>query len=226
MMVTRDNKFLVIMAKEPAPGKVKTRMVPPLSLGEAARLYESFLKDTIDLVAGIEGIRPGLACTPASSEGYFRKILPPDFHLMTQAEGDLGRRIGAAFDYLFDMGARAACLMNSDGPDLPPENLRTAFEWLSGDRADVVFGPNHDGGYYLVGLNRPADIFGDIPWSTSGTLSASLAAADGAGLRSRLLPPWPDLDTAEDLREALSRWRSGKSPPPSRTCSLLSSLLA
>jgi len=225
-MVTREQDILVIMAKEPAPGKVKTRMVPPLTLGEASLLYESFLKDTIDLVAGIEGIRPGLAYAPASSADYFRNLLPAEFHLFPQVEGDLGRKIEGAFDDLFSLGARAVCLMNSDGPDLPPENLRTAFQWLSGGRADAVFGPNHDGGYYLVGLREPADIFGGIPWSTSGTLAATMKAAEAAGLRSRLLPSWPDLDTADDLREALSRWRSGDLHPPNRTFSLLSSLLA
>jgi rSAM/selenodomain-associated transferase 1 len=225
-MTASEQDFLVIMAKEPAPGRVKTRMVPPLTLGEASLLYEAFLEDTVDLVAGIEGIRPGLAYTPASSEGYFRDLLPAGFHLLPQAEGDLGRRIGAALEELFSLGARSVCLMNSDGPDLPPEHLRTAFEWLSGGRADAVFGPNHDGGYYLVGLREPADIFRDIPWSTSGTLAASTDAAEEAGLRWELLPPWPDLDTADDLREALSRWRSGDTRPPSRSFSLLSSLLA
>ena len=220
-----DDRYLLIMAKEPVPGGVKTRMVPPLSPEEAARVYEALLLDTVEMVADLPGVTQGLAYTPVTAEPYFRRVVPEDWYLTAQAGGDLGEKITAAFEGLFSLGAGAVCLLNSDGPDLPPENISTAFEWLSSGKADTVFGPNPDGGYYLVGLKRPADIFRGIPWSTDRVLAVNIFRAGEAGLKIKILPPWPDLDSVEELRRALDRWKSGKVLPPPRSFRAVTAIL-
>ncbi len=220
-----DVRHLIIMAKEPVPGKVKTRLAPPFSPEEAARLYRCLLEDTVDLVRSIPGARGGVAFSPASAAGWFRSLMPAGFLLLPQPRGGLGNRLEKIFQTMFAGGARAACLINSDGPDLPPAYLGEAFRLLEEDGVDAVFGPNPDGGYYLVGLRAAAPIFRGIPWSTGRVLEVSLAKARRAELQTATLPPWPDLDTLEDLREAFNRWRSGAATPPRRTFLELAGLL-
>jgi rSAM/selenodomain-associated transferase 1 len=216
---------LVIMAKEPVAGRVKTRLVPPLSSGQAAALYRCLLEDTVDLVRGVPRVAGGIAYSPPAARGWFSTLVPEDFMLLPQPRGGLGNRLDTVFRRLFAGGAASACLMNSDGPDLPAAYLEEAFRLLEYGGAQVVFGPNHDGGYYLVGLREPEPLFDDIPWSTDRVLEVSLQKARRAGLATRLLPPWQDLDTMEDLRSALARWRSGESAPPRRTYPCLEALI-
>src|SRR5512138_1785704 len=206
-------RTLVIMAKEPVPGEVKTRMVPPLTHAEAASLYEALLLDTAGLVAGLEGVLGGAAHSPASAGTWFRGALPDGFLVLPQPNGDLGHRLATLFAALFDDGGGPVCLMNSDGPDLPANHLRDAFRLLEAG-AEAVFGPNPDGGYYLVGLRRPVpELFERIPWSTPRVLGSSLARAQRLGLEVALLPSWPDIDTHEDLAAAWGRWEGAVNPP-------------
>ncbi len=215
--------YLAIMGREPDSPGIKTRLCPPFSLREAGSLYRAMLLDTIDVAASLEGVAAGVAYTPASAVDRFRRIVPPAFFLVPQGDGELGERLEGVARSLFAQGAGCVCLMNSDGPDLPREHLIEAFARLQrGDQ--VVFGPNPDGGYYLVGLRNPAGIFGGIPWSTGEVLEKSLALAGRLGLSCGLLPPWPDLDTPVDLGHALVRWGAGGGPP--RTAPLLRRLAA
>ncbi len=216
------------MAKKPVAGKVKTRLTPPLSPGEAARLYRCLLEDSLDLAAGAAGpagARAGVAFAPPSAEGYFRRLAPSGFMLVPQPPGNLGARLDMLFRTIFRRGFAAVCLLNSDGPDLPGSAIGEAFDLLGRRTADVVLGPNPDGGFYLVGLRAPADIFRAVPWSTPAVLAETIGRAARAGLACRLLRPWPDLDTAADLRAALARWDEGKAPPP-RTYGFLGRLRA
>jgi rSAM/selenodomain-associated transferase 1 len=215
--MNRIKRALLIMAKMPEPGKVKTRLAPLVSLSDAADLYRALLEDTIDLVGALPGVQGGIAHDPPSSGEWFRRAAPPGFMILPQPAGDLGLRLEGIFEELFRLGCATACLMNSDGPDLPPALLEQAFLILERGKAEVVFGPNDDGGYYLVGMSGPADIFRDIPWSTPAVLEKSLTRVRAAGLCPALLPPWPDLDTIEDLDRAVARWVSGEVTPPRRS---------
>jgi hypothetical protein len=212
--------LLCIMAKESVPGLVKTRLSPPLDPGQAAALYRCMVEDTLTLAARVAGVRPGVAFTPTGSREWFSRLAPPGFFLLDQGEGGLGERLARVAGECFRRGAGAVCLLNSDGPDLPAAHLARAFAILGEGRPAAVFGPNPDGGYYLAGLNAPAEIFRGIPWSTGEVLERSLAGARAVGLDVHLLPPWPDLDTAEDLVRALERWDEAVAPPP-RTHRLL-----
>ncbi len=187
-----------IMAKKPAVGWTKTRLCPPLSPEEAAALYEALLRDTVELVAGLEGARLAIAVTPPEAADDFRGISPPDAILLPVAGRDIGECLAQVLDQLLAAGHPKAIAVNSDGPTLPSDFLRQAVARL--DSAEVVVGPSEDGGYYLIGLKRsqPA-LFREISWSTDRVTAQTLARAEALGLSVALLPPWYDVDTAADL---------------------------
>ncbi|MBU1750589.1 MAG: TIGR04282 family arsenosugar biosynthesis glycosyltransferase [Chloroflexi bacterium] len=188
---------LVIMAKQPAVGQTKTRLCPPLTPAQAAALYEALLRDTIELVAGLDGVRLAVAVTPPEATDYFRRIAQ-GAHLLPVAGADIGDCLDQVLSELLATGHPRAIALNSDGPTLPVAYLRQAVASLNG--ADVVLGPSEDGGYYLIGLKQPQPgLFRDIAWSTELVMPQTLARAEALGLRVALLPPWYDVDTAADL---------------------------
>jgi rSAM/selenodomain-associated transferase 1 len=194
---------LVIMAKQPAVGRTKTRLCPPLTPAEAAALYEALLRDTIGLVASLKGVRLAIAVTPPEAIGDFRRISPTDAILLPVAGADIGECLDQVLGHLLAAGHstanfQRAIALNSDGPTLPVAYLRQAIARLEG--ADVVLGPSEDGGYYLIGLTQPRpELFRGIEWSTERVTAQTLARAEAMGLSVALLPPWYDVDTAADL---------------------------
>jgi hypothetical protein len=188
---------LIVVAKRPDPGETKTRLAPPLAPAQAARLYEAFLLDTLDLVRAVPQARPFLAYLPASERDYFR-ALAPDFTLLCQRGPDLGARLDNALSDCLGSGFARAVIMNSDSPTLPAEYLRRAFAALA--EADGVLGPADDGGYYLIGLRRPAPrLLREVQMSTSTAARDTLRLAAAEGLEMAELPAWYDVDTPADL---------------------------
>lgn len=200
--------LLVIMAKEPRPGEVKTRLQPRFSPQEAAGLYRCFLQDRIEGAQGLPGIDKAIAYAPPSAGRFFAGFAPAGFALFPQRGKDLSARLA---DVASSRGGRqhgAISIVDSDSPDLPSSLMLDSFRLLRGG-ADVVFGPCHDGGYYLVGMKRPwPELFDAIPWSTAHALSASLARAASLRLKVELLPSWQDTDTFDDLQTLYSRLRN------------------
>jgi rSAM/selenodomain-associated transferase 1 len=193
-----ENPALIIMAKQPAVGQTKTRLCPPLTPTQAAALYEALLRDTVELAAGLEGVRLAIAVTPPEALGYFRRISPAGAILLPVAGADIGDCLKQVVSRLLAAGHRQALACNSDGPTLPPACLRQAVALL--DESDVVLGPSEDGGYYLIGLKRPhPELFQGIAWSTGQVLDQTLERAEALGLSVALTPPWYDVDTASDL---------------------------
>jgi rSAM/selenodomain-associated transferase 1 len=189
---------LLVVAKRPAPGQTKTRLTPPLSSEQAAALYECFLRDTLDMMRQVPNVQPAVAFMPAEAQPYFVE-LAPDFELVQQAGLDLGARLDNALTHYLRLGYRHVAIMDSDGPTLPATCLSAAFEALAGE-ADVVLGPCDDGGYYLIGLKRPAPrLLREVRMSTPGVLADTLAIAAEEGLRVELLPVWYDIDDVTSL---------------------------
>ena len=189
---------LVIMAKEPAVGRTKTRLCPPLTPARAAQLYEALLRDTIHLAAGLDGVQLAVALTPPEATAQFERWSPPGTTLLPVSGVDIGECLDRVFFSLLAAGHSGVMALNSDGPTLPPAHLDQALAQL--DQADVVLGPGEDGGYYLVGLRAPHPrLFYEIDWSTERVLPQTLARAESLGLSVALLPPWYDVDTAPDL---------------------------
>jgi rSAM/selenodomain-associated transferase 1 len=199
--------LLVIIAKQPQVGATKTRLSPPLTLMEAAELFEALLLDTIDLVSNISGLDLAVAVTPPDSIPYFERITPPGTLLLPVTCRDIGDCLTQVFEQLFLKGYPRVLAFNSDGPSLPVEYLQQALRLLADH--DVVFGPSEDGGYYLVGLEKLyPQLFKDIAWSTPEVLPQSLAKAGAQDLRVAILPEWYDIDTEAGLRRLLEETRS------------------
>lgn len=189
---------LLMVAKRPAPGRTKTRLTPPLMPEQAAALYECFLWDTVELMRQVPGVQPAIAYLPAEERAYF-ETLAPGFELIRQEGKSLGERLDNALNHFLDKGYRRAAIMNSDGPNLPVAFVTRAFQALAGD-ADVVLGPSDDGGYYLIGLRRPAPrLLREVRMSTPEVLADTLHLAAQEGLRVALLPSWYDVDDAQSL---------------------------
>jgi hypothetical protein len=189
---------LIVVAKRPIPGRTKTRLTPPLSLDQAAALYDCFLRDTLDLIRRVPDVQPVIAYSPDNAREYFAQ-LAPDFDLVRQQGHDLGARLDNALTHYLHTGCERVAIMNSDGPTLPVDHLIAAFEALS-DRTEVVLGPSDDGGYYLIGLRRPAPrLLREVRMSTPFVTADTLALAEEEGLHVALLPAWYDVDDAASL---------------------------
>jgi uncharacterized protein len=196
----RSANALIVMAKAPVAGEVKSRLVPPLSFEEAAELYRCLLLDLLENVASFEEADLYLAFTPADAAHSFRDLAPPNFTCVPQRSGDLGERMAGIFEDSFEKGYERAVVIGSDLPVFPSSFLRDAFRALAGS-SDVVLGPSRDGGYYLIGLSRLlAEIFTHIPWGTARVLQATRDRLSRIGVEPLLLPGWFDVDTVEDLR--------------------------
>ena len=210
--------IVVIVAKEPVATQVKTRLHPELSADEAARIYTLFVQDMVEEMSGIStpvaeppdgarsGVKLALAYTPRGAEAAFRSILPAPVMLFPQRGADLGQRLAHIFEELCREGYSQVNIINSDSPDLPRSFIRRAMALQEEPQTDLVLGPCLDGGYYLVGLQKPVpELFEDIPWSTDQVLGKTLDRARTLGLSVSLLEPWYDIDTYQDLRQFLTR---------------------
>jgi len=190
---------VIIMAKMPCPGQVKTRLCPPLTPGQAASLYRAFLFDKIAQVRILTAARLAIAYTPASGEDFFRD-LAPDFTLIPQQGTDLGERLIHSLEYFLHLGDLGVMAIDSDTPTLPTHYLQQAIDLLTKPAVDVVIGPSADGGYYLIGIRTlHRELFVDMPWSTSVVLPETVRRAQALGLNIAWLPEWFDVDTPEDL---------------------------
>jgi hypothetical protein len=190
---------LGIFAKEPLPGKVKTRLTPPLSAAQAANLYQVSLEETVATM--VEGaFKPVIFY--AGNRDYFRNAFP-GVPLVPQGEGDLGVRMSRALGALLVEGDGAA-LIGSDSPDLPLILVEDALSALS--RVEVVTIPARDGGYVLIGERRHhPELFRQIPWSTAAVLSETRARAQACGLVYREVGEWEDIDDRSSLERLLLR---------------------
>ncbi|MCP9450885.1 MAG: TIGR04282 family arsenosugar biosynthesis glycosyltransferase [Nitrospira sp.] len=222
---SRHTAALVVFAKAPIPGQVKTRLCPPLTPDEAATLHGSFVLDTVERTkAATERftlpIDRFLACAPSSAHPFF-KVLEARHHvrLIDQTGEDLGERMARTFDELFAQGYRSAVLVGTDVPSLPLEEYRRAFALL--ESHDIVLGPALDGGYYLLGLTRPAPaLFTDMPWSTGDVRTITEERARSLELTIALTAPWRDIDTIEDLTALIDANRlDAAKPKPERVFS-------
>jgi hypothetical protein len=195
---------LAVMAKAPRPGKVKTRLSPPLTPEQAAALNVCFLRDTSRNIADVAATSDAsglVSYTPVGDERLFDGLLPLGFRLVAQRGDGFGERLLAAAEDILACGFGAVCLINSDSPTLPTAALRHAVEELNrpGDR--IVLGGASDGGYYLIGLKLPhPEPFADIHWSTSTVSVETVAAIARSGVELVELPLWYDVDDGETLK--------------------------
>jgi rSAM/selenodomain-associated transferase 1 len=183
---------LLVIAKAPVPGRVKTRLMPPCTPEQAAELAGAALADTLEAAATARGAGRLVLVL----DGVPGAWVPEGVETIPQRGAGLAERLAAAFE---DAGG-SAFLVGMDTPQLTPELLEGALDAL--ERADAVFGAALDGGYWGIGLRRPdAEVFRGVPMSDARTGVAQRVRLAELGLRTAVLPPLLDVDTIEDARE-------------------------
>jgi glycosyltransferase A (GT-A) superfamily protein (DUF2064 family) len=181
---------LLVIAKQPVPGRVKTRLVPPCTYEQSASLAEAALADTLSAAAMTPARRRVLVL-----DGQPGPWLPPGFDIVPQCDGPLDERLAAAFAAV----SGPALLIGMDTPQVTPALL--TVDWGTSDRdpVDAVFGPAADGGFWALGLRAPDPaLLRGVPMSTAATGAIQRARLIAAGLRVLDLPPLRDVDTAAD----------------------------
>jgi rSAM/selenodomain-associated transferase 1 len=206
--IAGDVCALAVMTKAPRAGMVKTRLAPPLTQHEAAKLNRSFLRDTADRISSAidetatESAALGVAVyTPLGTEADYENILPEEFFLMPQRGHHFGDRLIFAAEDLFKVGFASVCLINSDSPTVPSQSFSQAVKLLRlpGDR--TVLGPCDDGGYYLIGLKSVhRELVEQIDWSTEHVLEQTRQRAAEINVEVKLLPVGYDVDDHATLQ--------------------------
>jgi rSAM/selenodomain-associated transferase 1 len=185
---------ILVMAKAPIAGTVKTRLgLPPR---DAAGLQVALIRDTVEKARSLAPIT--LAGAPADRLDLIRLLLPNDVALIPQSPGDLGARMLSGARTLFDASPDPVLLLGTDAPTLPSEAIETAASAL--ELHDISIIPSTDGGYVLLGLRRPvAAVFRGVDWSTEAVHRQTLERAEEAGLSVHEGDPWYDVDEPGDL---------------------------
>jgi rSAM/selenodomain-associated transferase 1 len=214
--------WIVVFAKEPRAGRVKTRLVPPFSDAEAAALYEQMLLDVLDVTARAaraHGMEAVIAVDPPGARAALAARAPSAFRAIAQRGPDLGARMTHVLCEAAGAGASPVLLRGSDSPALSEATLASALEALA--TADLVVCPDRDGGYNLVGLRRSAPQLFRHPMSTRSVLRDTLAGAEAAGLECVQLEPGFDIDVPADLCLLEAARRAASPPPCPRTLAFL-----
>ncbi len=208
---------IVVFAKPPVVGRVKTRLIGALTPQQAAAIHRACLEDTLSQVARVprcERVFQVAGTTQQARRLAKRLRLSPQWRVGIQHGGDLGERLHRAFATFFRAGYGKVVVVGSDTPWMDSRRIRNALRLL--DSADVVLGPTDDGGYYLVGARRVFhEMFLGISWSTSQVFKKTLAALRKARARVRLLPRDFDLDRPEDLARAARLLQRSSQQAPS-----------
>ncbi len=201
-----------VMAKAPIPGRVKTRLTPPLSPEQAAALNKAFLRDTLgnlqEAAREVGEANCVVSYTPVGEEARFQGVLPATALLLPQRGQGFGERLLLTATDLFACGFGAVCLIDSDSPTVPTAEFVKAARALR--EKTVVLGRSDDGGYYLLGLREPyAALFERIDWSTERVGAQTAERAREAGLSLAELATWYDVDDARTLARLRAELAAG-----------------
>ena len=192
---------LLVFAKVPRPGEVKTRLTPALSAAEAARLYTAFLRDTLRQVLRLDA-KVRLYLAPPLPNGELDAV-PSGVDVHVQTGDGLGARMEQAFRETLGDGYGRVLVMGSDHPTLPRSFLRRADQALQ-DSGSLCIGPTKDGGFYLLGMSAfYPQLFDDMSYSHPKVCADTLARAGRTEADVAVLPPWYDVDRPRDLGQLL-----------------------
>ena len=197
MRSSHPNRTLVIMAKAPKPGMVKTRLTQNLPSPAVTALYRCLLEDTLALARSLTSVEVAVMC-PASDQDELAHLLGNTVRVVAQKGQGLAAGLISVFQHFTAAGRQHVIAFNSDSPHLAPSVLDSAFEILA--THDVVVGPTHDGGYYLVGAKAayPALFEGD-GMGTGSALDRLLTRTKVLELSTGFTEPFYDIDVASDL---------------------------
>lgn len=205
---------LIVFARYPRPGEVKTRLGASIGHEAAAAAYRSMAAHAFAVAEEVAmgGVTVYLSYAPGAGEDEVRSWVGREFHFLVQEGEDLGGRMYHAFRHLFSSQSGPAVIIGTDVPALTAEIVQTAFAHLQ--THDLVIGPSRDGGYYLLGMRSlHPRLFLEINWGSPTVLQKTMERAAELGLRSVHLEALDDIDTSEDYAAYL-RLRSGGSRTP------------
>jgi uncharacterized protein len=195
---------IMVFAKAPVPGKVKTRLQPVLTPEESAELHHSFVADVLEWLAGFSRVADvelhvdGI--TDAWRDYPYRRVL--------QRDGDLGFRMLSAAEHAIEEGRKQVLIVGSDSPNLPPRYLLDLLQ----SEAEVALGPCEDGGYYAIKMRQVhPKMFEGVSWGTDQALAQTRAACERCGFQVELGREWFDVDSPADLVKLVTH------PTPPRT---------
>lgn len=210
--MTLTNRMLVIMAKAPRIGTVKTRLSVKLSPQQAAELYACLLNDTITLAQALRQVEIAILCPESDVEDLSRSVTET-LPIVPQVGRGLAAGLTSVFAHFTNSGRRRVIAFNSDSPHLPLSVLQNAFDVL--ESCDLAVGPTHDGGYYLVGAkaSHPA-LFEDDGMGTTNAFEALLARARKLRLSAGLTEPFYDIDVVSDLTRLAAELRLAPARAP------------
>jgi rSAM/selenodomain-associated transferase 1 len=194
---SRPNRTLVIMAKAPRPGMVKTRLTESLPSSAVTALYRCLLEDTLALARSLMSVEVAVMC-PESDQEELALLFGNTVQVVAQKGEGLAAGLTSVFRHFAAAGRRHVIAFNSDSPHLAPSVLNSAFEILA--THDVVVGPTHDGGYYLVGAKSAyPSLFEGDGMGTRSALDRLLARTKVLELSTGFTEPFYDIDIANDL---------------------------
>jgi len=192
-------RCVLVFARLPEKGCVKTRLEKRLSQDIVLKLYKAFVEDILAILE--KGRFKHTVCYwPPDSESDMKNWLGSSRDYMPQSGDDLGQRMRNAFQKVFAESTQQALLIGTDIPDLDPGIIEQAFHVLS--KNDMTIGPAEDGGYYLIGFNSHTfckDVFNGVSWGSGQVFKETMQKARQLSLRVHTLPKWLDIDTPEDL---------------------------
>jgi len=224
---SRVRRAVIVMAKEPQPGRVLPRLAPVLSPGVAAALYRAFLLDVLETTAAVPRTDGFAFVHPAAAIPWLRENGSPRYELLPQVGARLSERMIAAFDELFRRGYGAVVMRNADGPTLPARIVAEALDALERGR-DFALGQDLGGGFYLVGMTRPhPELFRGAAAGATSVGEETLRRARSLGLAVHEAPRWLDVETPDDLaalRDQLDPARRIERALCERTGALLATL--
>ena len=196
MTKLKDNA-VILFARDPILGQVKTRLSSSLDDKTILRLYTCFLEDSLEKIRLVDNTDCFVGISPSSLSGFFNGIEGSDTRLFNQQGKDLGDKMRQAFVDRFSDGYKKVVIIGSDSPSLPVSYINEA---LTSDK-DLILGPSTDGGYYLIAMTgKVSEVFDGVAWGTGHVLDETLDRVKKAGVSLELLPVWYDVDLPEDLK--------------------------
>lgn len=197
---------LIVFAKWPVPGQVKTRLTAQVSPRQAAQLYTAFLRDALEQYTALPAdVRLYMAGAPA--DDAILTTPPASVACFEQVGASLGARMQAAFTATFASGYQRAAIIGTDHPTLPAVFVRRALDALA-PRNAISIGPSTDGGYYLLGMSRLyPELFRDMQYSHGRVFTETLERAARTDAHLTILPEWYDVDEPDDLRRLVADLR-------------------
>ena len=191
-------RAIIIMAKVPQAGNVKTRLQNILAPEECESLAEAFLRDAVNKAhTACENVF--IAFFPSEEIQRLRKILPDESNFIEQTGENLGEKMFNVFQFVFEQKTDSIVMIGTDSPTFPFDYIEQAFEFLE-TNSEIVLGKTEDGGFYLIGLRRlRREIFENVAWSSPKTFEQVFENVRNLELHLRETPGWYDVDEKRDL---------------------------